>query len=59
MKVTIEDGQLVIRAPIQKPTASKSGKTLMLASTSGFLATTAVFEGKPVILSMNAMIKAT
>ena len=54
---TVEKNHLVIRCPIP-PTLSpsKTGKTLMVASSVGFLPTTAVVNGKPVTISLNAFI---
>lgn len=55
MKVTIE--KLVIRAPLQEPKPSATGKTLVVASSHGNQTTTAQLQGKPVILGFNAYIK--
>ena len=54
---TIENNELVIRCPLT-PTfgPSKSGKVLLVASSGGFLATTALVNGKPVCISLNATI---
>lgn len=49
---------LIITIPMQKPTASQSGKTLVVASTHGNQGTTVQVDGKPVILGLNAYIKA-
>lgn len=57
MKVVIEKNELVIRIPMQNPTPSKTGKTLIVASTGGNVATTATVDGKPVIIGLNAYIK--
>lgn len=57
MKVTIEKNELVIRMPLQKPQPSKSGKTLVVATTGGFVQTDAKVEGKAVSLSLNAVIR--
>ena len=57
MKVTIEKNELVIRVPMQTPTASKSGKTMIVASSNGYVATSAIVNGKPVIVGFNAYIK--
>jgi hypothetical protein len=56
MKVTIENNELVIRLPLQKPTPSKSGKSKIVASTSGFMPSEAKIEGLPVRVSVNAII---
>lgn len=58
MKATIEKGELVIRIPLQEPRPSASGKTLVVASSHGNQATTATVNGKPVIIGLNAYIKA-
>lgn len=47
---------LTISLPIVKRPSS-SGKTLVIASTNGNHATTAVVDGKPVIIGVNAYIK--
>lgn len=57
MKVTIEKGELVIRIPMQTPTPSASGKTLVVASSHGNQATTAVIDGKPITVGLNAYIR--
>ena len=55
MKVTIKEkaGTLTVVLPIT-PGPSKSGKSLVIASTRGNQTTTAVFDGKPVTLGVNA-----
>lgn len=58
MKVTIEKNELVIRIPVQEPTPSASGKTLVIASTRGNLQTEATVNGRPVIVGLTAYIKA-
>ena len=57
MKVTIENNELVIRAPLGEPTPSASGKTLVLASSHGNQTTTAQHAGKPIIVGLNAYIR--
>lgn len=56
LTATIEDGVLVIRVPLQAPTQSASGKTLVVASSRGNKATEAVVDGQPVIIGLNAYI---
>lgn len=57
MKVELKNGNLVITIPADpKGRPSKSGKTLLVASTGGFVATTAQIAGKPVKVSVNATI---
>lgn len=55
--VKVEKGDLVIRIPMQTPTPSASGKTLVVASTHGFVKTDAVVNDKPISISLNAFIK--
>lgn len=57
MEVTLKDGKLVISIPVNKqPTASKSGKTLIVASTGGFVTSPVSIGGKPVKIAVNAVI---
>ena len=56
--IKIEKDKLIITAPIPKKlTPSKSGKSLVVASTHGNVATDVLIEGKPVMLGLNAYIK--
>jgi hypothetical protein len=58
MTATIKDGKLIIELPLNDPpTPSATGKTLVVASTHGNLATTAQVKGKPVVIGVNAYIK--
>ena len=56
MEVKIEKNTLVITLPIS-PRTSKSGKSTVIASSGGNMATTAEYEGKPVVVGVNAYIK--
>ena len=56
MNATIENGMLVIRIPMQTPTPSASGKTLVVASTKGNVMTSAMVDGQPVTVGVNAYI---
>ena len=60
MTATIDPktNELVLRLPLQKPTPSASGKTLVVASSRGNLTTTATVDGKPVTVGVNAYIRA-
>lgn len=50
---------LIITLPInEKPVASQSGKTLVVASSHGNQATGIVIDGKAVVIGVNAYIKA-
>ena len=57
MQVTIEKNELVIRIPMVEPRPSASGKTLVVATTGGNQVTTAMVNGKPVTIGLNAYIK--
>lgn len=56
MKVEIKDGALHITMPLSPPRPSASGKTLVVATTGGFLSTTASIDGKPVKINLSATI---
>ena len=56
MSVTIKDGKLIIELAMQSPTPSKSGQTLVVASTRGNVKTSALVNGKPITLGLNAYI---
>jgi len=58
MTATIDGNELVIRVQLQEPTPSTSGKTLIVASSHGNQTTTAMVNGKPIIVGLNAYIKA-
>ena len=57
MKVEIKGNELIITVVMQTPTPSASGKTLVIASSHGNQTTTAIIDGKPVIVGLNAYIK--
>ena len=57
MKVEIKGNELVITVELQTPTPSASGKTLVVASSRGNQVTTAMVDGKPVVVGLNAYIK--
>lgn len=48
---------LVITINLQAPSESKSGKTLLVATTHGAQATSITIQDRPVIVSLNAYIK--
>jgi hypothetical protein len=58
MKARIMNGVLTIEIPLQTPTPSKTGKTLIVASTGGFTVTTAEVDGKQVSINLNAFVAA-
>ncbi len=57
MKVSIENGELVIREPLATPKPSASGKTLVVASSHGNKVSEVEIDGKPVTIGFNAYIK--
>ncbi len=57
MIATIKDGKLIIEIPLQAPRPSSSGKTLVVATSSGNVTTAATVNGKPVTIGLNAYIK--
>lgn len=56
MNVEVKDGKLVITLPLQPPTRSKTGRSLIVATTSGFQRSTAKYEGSEISVSVNACI---
>lgn len=62
MKATIKNNILTLEIPLNKPTPSKTGKTLIVASSGGNVTTSATVEhnGKacPITIGLNAYIKA-
>lgn len=57
MTATIKDNKLTIVIDLQEPRPSASGKTLVVATTSGNVTTQATVQGKPVVIGVNAYIK--
>ena len=57
MTAKVEGNELVIRVPLNPvPTASKTGKTLVVASSHGNKVTEAEVNGKKVTIGVNAYI---
>ncbi len=48
------NNNLVIRIPLEKPTLSSTGKTLVVASSRGNVKTAVLIDGKPVTIGLNA-----
>ena len=57
MKIEINDGKVIVTMTMTEPTPSASGKTLSVASSKGNKVTTAMVDGKPVTIGLNAYIK--
>ena len=59
MNAKVEGADLVIRIPLNKtPEMSASGKSRVVASTHGNAVSDLKIEGKPVVIGLNAYIKA-
>ena len=57
MNIEIKDNKLHIELDLETPTPSASGKTLVVVSTHGNIITSAMIDGKPIIIGLNAHIK--
>ena len=57
LNVEVKGSSLVITLDLVPPHPSSSGKTLVVASTHGCIPTTAVVDGKPVIVGVNAYVR--
>jgi hypothetical protein len=58
MEVKVEKDVLVIRIPIRKdPKPSASGKTIVLASSSGNVKTGVKYKDKEIVIGLNAYYK--
>jgi len=53
----IKDGNLVVTIPMNQPRPSASGKTLVVATSGGNVATSAMVSGKAVTIGLNAYIR--
>jgi len=58
LTATIKGKKLIIEIDTQEPTASASGKTMVIASTHGNQPTTLNVNGKVVTIGVNAYIRA-
>ena len=57
VKVDKKNKKLIIELPLRTPAPSKSGKTMIIASTNGNVASNAEYEGKVVTVGVNAWFK--
>ena len=57
MKAEIKNGKLIITMELSEPTPSKSGKTLVIATSHGNQPTTVQVDGKVVTVGVNAYIR--
>jgi hypothetical protein len=58
LSVVVENGRLIINAPLETPRASASGKTMVVVSTHGNIDTGAELEGEPLIMGLNVYYRA-
>lgn len=56
--IEVSEGKVVITLPVEKPLQpSKSGKSLVIASTRGNMVTSSLVNNKPVWMGVNVYIK--
>ncbi|HNT35241.1 MAG TPA: hypothetical protein PKH07_09615 [bacterium] len=58
VEVDKKKGTLTIVLPLQEPTASGSGKNMVVASTKGNMRVDAEYDGKPLTIGVNAYYSA-
>lgn len=59
MIVTVKGNKLIIEMDMEaNPAPSKSGKTVVVASSHGNAPTTAQYNGKPIVVGVNAYVRA-
>lgn len=56
LKITIEDNELVIRAPLGEATLSSTGKSYIIAGTGGLMKTELKVKDRPVSVSLYVCI---
>ena len=56
MKVKIVKGHVMIILPVQTPTPSASGKTMIVASSHGVKRSAVTLEGKVLCVNVNAFV---
>jgi hypothetical protein len=61
VEVTVDEkaGSITIVMPLEPPRESRSGKTMVIASTSGNVKTDAKYKGHPITVGVNAYYKNT
>lgn len=58
LTAVIKSKQLIITIDLNDPPSpSKSGKTTVIASSNGNQATSLIYDGKPVVIGVNAYVK--
>ena len=56
MKAEVKGNKLIVEVDLREPAPSKSGKTLIVATSSGIQTTDAEVKGKKVKIGLNAFI---
>jgi hypothetical protein len=56
MTFELVEKQLILTLPLEKSVPSRSGKTLVIASTHGTVTTDVLYRGKHVVITFNAFI---
>lgn len=57
MQIQVTDKEVIIRLPrINPPSLTKSGKSLMVATTSGIVTSTESVDGKPLHVGINIFV---
>jgi hypothetical protein len=56
MKTEVTNDRFVISLKLREPKPSKSGKTLLVASTHGVRSSSVKVDGRPVLVNANAFI---
>lgn len=57
VKAEVKGKQLVITLDLETPKDSGSGKNTVVASSHGNQTTTAEFQGKPIVVGVNAYVR--
>jgi len=57
VEAKIDGKVLVLRIDLEPPHPSASGKTIVVASSHGSVKTTAMIDGKPVVVGVNAYLQ--
>lgn len=58
VEVKEKEGVAIITVPLQKPVASKSGKSMVVGTTGGNVDTGAKYKGNDLIMGLNLYYKA-
>jgi hypothetical protein len=57
MKAEIKGKKLIVEIDLQEPTLSASGKTLVIATSHGNQQTSAMYDGQPIMIGLNAYVR--